>query len=284
MSCTTPCWAYWSEIEGRVKYLFPDLEPATITHFLVRDSDLETGETIRDGFTQVPTPWYDNQMRALQNREVIHVQYAEQLRLAKRNFAGLPDINSPANKAALNQKRAQEEEEFQTHCAERQRQRERDVEAAAAAHATSVVVQDVVPAQPAAIASLPSTSNIETAATITSGSTSIYDTSSFSSARHGYTNIGSSSSTLGSISPVPSSFVGSLAGSVAGGSMAGTPYHMSSPYEFGAGSFDAAAQLLEDTAHLALGFGSGTLSRDADAPGEDENMADAGTFATASTA
>ncbi|KAJ7806249.1 hypothetical protein B0H14DRAFT_3882437 [Mycena olivaceomarginata] len=139
--------------------------------------------------------------------------------------SGWTDRDSGAGGAEL----AQEEEEFQARRAERQHEREREAETAVAMHAASVVVQDVVSAQPAVIAS---TSNIENSATITAGPTSTFDTGSFSSAT----------------------------GSVTGGSIAGSPYHMGSPYEFGASSFDAAAQLLKDTTHLALGFDNVILS------------------------
>ncbi|KAJ7834591.1 hypothetical protein B0H14DRAFT_3142331 [Mycena olivaceomarginata] len=137
--------------------------------------------------------------------------------------------------------------------------------------------KDVVSAQPAVIAS---TSNIENSATITAVALPplstlvlfpppVYQHRLFLDA--------------GFNSPVPF-FVGSLAGSVTGGSIAGSPYHMGSPYEFGASSFDAAAQLLKDTTHLALGFDNGMMGGDADATGEDESMADARSFATAPAA
>ncbi|KAJ7802309.1 hypothetical protein B0H14DRAFT_3488538 [Mycena olivaceomarginata] len=105
-------WAFYSHLKHRVKYP-DDLEPATLAEFLVRDTDIDVHERVREGNVQVSAKWYHNTMEANQRREVARERNIHDSCALKRNNAGVSKIDSPANKVALARKWVADEEEFQ---------------------------------------------------------------------------------------------------------------------------------------------------------------------------
>ncbi|KAF7333148.1 polyprotein [Mycena venus] len=118
-------WAFYSHLERRIKYPPAELEPATIHEFMVHDSDIESREFVARGNVQVPAEWYEETIKAAQRREVARARSIRESKRNRSNLAGLSNINSAENKAALAKKRALEEEEFQNDMREQAAQRKR---------------------------------------------------------------------------------------------------------------------------------------------------------------
>ncbi|KAJ7770364.1 hypothetical protein B0H14DRAFT_2632589 [Mycena olivaceomarginata] len=70
-------------------------------------------EVVRRGNVQVSAAWYQHVIEADQRRLVNRVKNIRSSQAAKRNLVGIPDIASPAKKAALARKIAEKEDEFQ---------------------------------------------------------------------------------------------------------------------------------------------------------------------------
>jgi hypothetical protein len=105
-------WAFYSPLERRVKYP-ENLEPATVAEFMVHDDDIDGREVVRRGNVQVSAAWYQHAIEAEQRRVVAREKNIRNNQAAKRNLYGIPDIASPAKKAALARKIAEQEDEYQ---------------------------------------------------------------------------------------------------------------------------------------------------------------------------
>jgi hypothetical protein len=234
-------WAYYSESEGRIKYPYPELEPATVSALQVCDSDIERRETVRAGNVQVSAEWYNHTIEVNQRREVARERNIRKSQEAKLNFAGLPNIDSPANRAALVRKRKADEAEFQEHRAERRKKQSVGPEEGEALEEAGNAVQGTAPAE-STIASLSTSLPNVAAAVAPVDSTSLTHPITVALTAVNLHSSVSSPSTIRAPSPAPSSIEGSFANSMAGsvaGSLAGSVAGMS-PYgdnaQYSAGS------------------------------------------------
>jgi hypothetical protein len=76
-------------------------------------------QVVHRGNIQVSAAWYQHTIEADQHRLVNREKNIRTSQAAKRNLVGLPDISSPAKKAALARKITEKEDEFQAVAARR---------------------------------------------------------------------------------------------------------------------------------------------------------------------
>ncbi|KAJ7888221.1 hypothetical protein B0H13DRAFT_2342070 [Mycena leptocephala] len=93
-------WAVWDEEQGRVIYQ-PNCVPATLAEFWVLDHQINPGEIVCPGHRQVLQSWHDDMVEGQQRRLANHKKRVQTSREEKRVYRGLPDIDSPATRAAL---------------------------------------------------------------------------------------------------------------------------------------------------------------------------------------
>ncbi|KAJ7620078.1 hypothetical protein FB45DRAFT_871154 [Roridomyces roridus] len=97
-------WAIWTP-EGII-YPAEHLDIADYADFLVGNDDIDQGRgVIRPGHVQVEEQFFELLMDSWKHRAMNKERSIKQSQYAKLNYAGLPDVGSVANKAALALKR-----------------------------------------------------------------------------------------------------------------------------------------------------------------------------------